>query len=65
MAEIINGIVAKIDQIAFWLRVIVYLLLGIWIFWLIGFIGRNLGLDSHSTESRRIRHLLEGQNSDK
>jgi len=65
MAEIINDIVAQIDQIIFWLRVTVYLVIGICVVWLIGFIRRNLGLDTHSIELRRIRRLLEGQNSDK
>jgi len=65
MSEIINDIVAQIDQIIFWLRVTVYLVMGICVVWLIGFIRRNLGLDMHSIELRRIRRLLEGQNSDK
>ena len=65
MTEIINDIVAQIDQIIFWLRVTVYLVLGICVVWLIGFIRRNLGLDTHSIELRRIRRLLERQNSDK
>ena len=65
MSEIINDIVAQIDQIIFWLRVTVYLVMGICVVWLIGFIRRNLGLDTHSIELRRIRRLLEGQNSDK
>ena len=65
MTEIINDIVAQIDQIIFWLRVAVYLVMGICVVWLIGFIRRNLGLDTHSIELRRIRRLLEGQNSDK
>ena len=65
MAEIINDIVAQIDQIIFWLRVTVYLVMGICVVWLIGFIRRNLGLDTHSIELRRIRRLLERQNSDK
>jgi hypothetical protein len=65
MTEIINDIVAQIDQIIFWLRVTVYLVLGICVVWLIGFIRRNIGLDTHSIELRRIRRLLEGQNSDK
>ena len=65
MTEIINDIVAQIDQIIFWLRVTVYLVMGICFVWLIGFIRRNLGLDTHSIELRRIRRLLEGQNSDK
>jgi predicted membrane channel-forming protein YqfA (hemolysin III family) len=65
MTEIINDIVDQIDQIIFWLRVTVYLVMGICVVWLIGFIRRNLGLDTHSIELRRIRRLLEGQNSDK
>ena len=65
MSEIINDIVAQIDQIIFWLRVTVCLVMGICVVWLIGFIRRNLGLDTHSIELRRIRRLLERQNSDK
>ena len=65
MAEIINDIVGQIDQIIFWLRVTVYLVMGICVVWFIGFIRRNLGLDTHSIELRRIRRLLEGQNSGK
>ena len=65
MTEIINDIVTQIDQIIFWLRFTVYLVMGICVVWLIGFIRRNLGLDTHSIELRRIRRLLEGQNSDK
>ena len=65
MTEIINDVVAQIDQIIFWLRVTVYLVMGICVVWLIGFIRCNLGLDTHSIELRRIRRLLEGQNSDK
>ena len=65
MSEIISDIVAQIDQIIFWLRVTVYLVMGICVVWLIGFIRRNLGLDTHSIELRRIRRLLESQNSDK
>ena len=65
MTEIINDIFAQIDQIIFWLKVTVYLVMGICVVWLIGFIRRNLGLDTHSIELRRIRRLLEGQNSDK
>ena len=65
MTEIINDIFAQIDQIILWLKVTVYLLMGICVVWLIGFIRRNLGLDTHSIELRRIRRLLEGQNLDK
>ena len=65
MTEIINDIVAQIDQIIFWLRVTVYLVMGICVVWLVGFIRRNLGLDTQSIELRRIRRLLEDKNSDK
>ena len=65
MTEIINDIFAQIDEIILWLKVTVYLVMGICVVWLIGFIRRNLGLDTHSIELRRIRRLLEGQDSDK
>ena len=65
MTEIINDIVAQINQIIFWLKFTVYLVLGICVVWLIGFIRRNLGLDSHSIELKRIRRILERQTSDK
>ena len=65
MTEIINDIVTQIDQVILWLRVTVYLVMGICVVWLIGFIRRNLGLDTHSIELRRIRRLLEDRNLDK
>ena len=65
MTEIINDIFAQIDQIILWLKVTVYLVMGICVVWLVGFIRRNLGLDTHSIGLRRIKRLLEGQNSDK
>ena len=65
MAEIINDIVVQIEQIIFWLKATVYLVLGICIVWLIGFIRRNLGLDTHSIELKRIRRILEDQSSEK
>ena len=65
MTEIINDIVAQINQIIFWLKFTVYLVLGICVVWLIGFIRRNLGLDTHSIELKRIRRILERQSSDK
>ena len=65
MTEVINDIVTQIDQIVFWLKVTVYLLLGIGIVWVIGFIRRNLGLDTHSIELKRIRRILEDQISQK
>jgi len=65
MTEIINDIVAQINQIIFWLKFTVYLVLGICVVWLIGFIRRHLGLDTHSIELKRIRRILERQTSDK
>ena len=65
MTEVINEIVSQIDQIVFWLKVTVYLVLGICIVWAIGFIRRNLGLDTHSIELKRIRRILEDQISQK
>jgi hypothetical protein len=65
MTEIINDIVAQINQIVFWLKFTVYLVMGICVVWLIGFIRRNLGLDTHSIELKRIRRILERQTSDK
>jgi hypothetical protein len=65
MTEIIDDIVAQINQIIFWLKFTVYLVLGICVVWLIGFIRRNLGLDTHSIELKRIRRILERQTSDK
>ena len=65
MTEVINEIVAAIDQIVFWLEVTVYLILGICLVWIIGFIRRTLGLDTHSIELKRIRRILEDQISQK
>jgi len=65
MTETINDIVAQIEQIVFWLKLTVYLVLGICIVWLIGFTRRNLGLDAQSIELRRIRRILEDQSSNK
>ena len=65
MTETVNDIVSQIEQIVFWLKLTVYLALGICIVWLIGFIRRNLGLDTHSIELRRIRRILEDQSSKK
>ena len=65
MTETINEIVAQIEQIVFWLKLTVYLVLGICIVWLIGYIRRNLGLDTQSIELRRIRRILEDQSSNK
>ena len=65
MTEVIHNIVAQIEQVVFWLTVIVYCIFGVCIAWLIGFVRRNLGLDAHSIELRRIRRILESQSSKK
>ena len=65
MTEIMNDIVGQINQIIFWLKLTVYLVLCICVVWLIGFIRRNLGLDTNSIELKRIRRILERQTSDK
>ena len=65
MAEVINEIVIQINQIVFWLKITVYLALGICIVLVIGFVRRNLGLDTHSVELRRIRRILEDKSSRK
>ncbi len=65
MTEVINEIVAEIDQIVFWLKVTFFLAVGICVVWVIGFTRRNLGLDTHSIELKRIRRILEDQISQK
>ena len=65
MTEVVNNIVAQIEQVVFWLSVIVYCFFGVCVAWLIGFVRRNLGLDAHSIELRRIRRILENQSSKK
>mgnify|MGYP003330887699 CR=1 FL=1 len=61
MSEIIDSVVTQIEQIIFWLKVGVYLFIGICVVWLVGFVRRNLGMDAHSIELRRIRRLLEAR----
>ena len=65
MTEVVNDIFTQIEQIVFWLRASVYLIFGICIIWLVGFVRRNLGIDTHSIELRRIRRILESRISDK
>lgn len=65
MAEVIQNIVAQIEQIVFWLTVAVYFIFGVCVLWLIGFVRRHLGLDANSIELRRIRKILEDQSSEK
>lgn len=65
MTEIVHNIVVQIEQVVFWLTVIFYCILGVCVAFLIGFVRRNLGLDAHSIELRRIRRILESQSSEK
>ena len=60
MAEVVQDIVAQIEQVVFWLTVAVYFIFGVCVVWLIGFVRRHLGLDANSIELRRIRQILEG-----
>ena len=64
MTEVVHNLVAQIEQVIFWLTVIVYCFFGVCIA-IIGFVRRNLGLDAHSIELRRIRRILENQSSEK
>ena len=63
MTEVVQDIVAQIEQVVFWLTVSVYCIFGVCFVWLIGFVRRNLGLDAHSIELKRIRRILENQSS--
>ena len=65
MTEVVQEVVAQIEQVVFWLTVAVYCVLGVCVVWLVGFVRRNLGLDAHSIELRRIRRILERQSSEK
>ena len=65
MAEVVYNIVDQIEQVVFWLNLTVYCIFGVCVVWLIGFIRRHFGLDATSIELRRIRRILEGQNSEK
>ena len=65
MTEVVHNLVAQIEQVRFWLTVIVYCIFGVCIAWIIGFVRRIFGLDTHSIELRRIRRILENQNSEK
>lgn len=65
MTEVINDIVIQLEQVVLWFKVTVYVVFGLCILWLIGFVRRNLGLDTHSIELRRIRRILEGKSLDK
>ena len=65
MTEVVNNIVAQIEQIVFWLTVAVYFIVGVCVVWIIGFVRRHLGLDAISIELRRIRRILESESSKK
>ena len=59
MAETINEFLYQIEQILLWLKIAVYLILGLILVWLFGLVRRSLGVDSNSIELKRIRRLLE------
>lgn len=63
MTDVVHNILVQIEQVVFWLTVTFYCILGLCIAWLVGFVRRNLGLDAHSIELRRIRRILESQSS--
>ncbi len=63
--ELVHNVVAQIEQLIFWLTVALYFVFGVGVVWLIGFIRRHLGMDANSIELRRIRRILENQNSAK
>ena len=65
MTEVVHEIVAQIEQVVFWLTVTVYFIFGVGVVWLVGFVGRHLGLDANSIELRRIGRILESQSSEK
>ena len=65
MTEAVQNLVAQIEQVIFWLTVIVYCIFGVFIAWLIGFVRRIIGLDAHSIELRRIRRILENKSAEK
>ena len=65
MTEAVQNLVAQIEQVIFWLTVIVYCIFGVFIGWLIGFVRRIIGLDAHSIELRRIRRILENKSAEK
>ena len=65
VTELVHNVVAQIEQLIFWLTVALYFVFGVGVVWLIGFIRRHLGMDANSIELRRIRRILENQNSAK
>ena len=65
MAESINDFLVQIDQIIFWLKILIYLILSVIGISLISVIRRSLGIDSNSIELRRIRRLLEERKKEK
>ena len=65
MTDVVHNLVGQIEQVIFWLTVIVYCIFGVFIAWLIGFVRRIIGLDAHSIELRRIRRILENKSAEK
>ena len=65
MTEVLHDIIAQIEQVVFWLSVMIYFIFGVCVIGLLGFVRRHLGLDANSIELRRIRRILENQSSEK
>lgn len=59
MTNLLDEFMGQITELIFFLQIFVYFMIGFCIIWVIGFVRRNLGLDAHSIELRRIRRILE------
>ena len=59
MADLISEFANQINELIFFLRVCLYIMLCFSVIWVIGFVRRNLGLDAQSIELKRIRRILE------
>ena len=59
MTDLLNEFANQINELIFFLRVCLYIMLCFSVIWVIGFVRRNLGLDAQSIELKRIRRILE------
>ncbi len=59
MTDLLNEFANQINELIFFLRICVYVILCFGAIWAIGFLRRTLGLDAQSIELRRIRRILE------
>lgn len=59
MTDLLNEFAKQINELIFFLRVCLYIIVCFGVIWVIGFVRRNLGLDAQSIELRRIRRILE------